>query len=350
MTGATRISVELAVALLTLLFYCYICKASTNLNHQCNSKVKCILPAKKNQSGASSNAQTLWSAFKTGNSEKAEHSDRQGEEANIDDSGKETSAVHALIVVEDIDDLCHESVAGCILNEAISAQDIIGTLASDNCNRSFHPDDLLLIANNPNGLTLDGVMYNYSDCWLGDKEDPTIKEHQARLTRYLAGFNRVIDDTAKDGDCAFRSIVRMIKVSYTSEDKPLLEHLIALGLLKSEDKDISTLRKLFAEEILKGDEEFLSFIPAEDRHSLQMRAAEFRQNGVFDRSLGDLVMKVCAHVLKVPIMVVTSHENYPCAPFLPDSALTKRFICVAYHYYGAGHYDATLVRGEYQYS
>ena len=193
-------------------------------------------------------------------------------------------------------------------------------------------------------------MYNYSDCWLGDKEDPTIKEHQARLTRHLAGFNRVIDDTAKDGDCAFRSIVRMIKVSYTSEDKPFVEHLIALGLLKSEDKDISTLRKLFAEEILKGDEEFLSFIPAEDRHSLQMRAAEFRQNGVFDRSLGDLVMKVCAHVLKVPIMVVTSHENYPCAPFLPDSALTNRFIYVAYHYYGAGHYDATLVRGEYQYS
>ena len=163
-------------------------------------------------------------------------------------------------------------------------------------------------------------------------------------------LNSLIDDTAKDGDCAFRSIVRMIKVSYTSEDKPLLEHLIALGLLKSEDKDISTLRKLFAEEILKGGEEFLSFIPAEDRHSLQMRAAEFRQNGVFDRSLGDLVMKVCAHVLKVPIMVVTSHENYPCAPFLPDSALTNRFIYVAYHYYGAGHYDATLVRGEYQYS
>ena len=109
------------------------------------------------------------------------------------------------------------------LNEAISAQDIIGTLASDNCNRSFHPDDLLLIANNPNGLALDGVMYNYSDCWLGDKEGP-----------YHGGY-----------------IARKLSL---------------------------------------------------------------------------------------------------CAIFLPDSALTNRFIYVAYHYYGAGHYDATLVRGEYQYS
>lgn len=154
----------------------------------------------------------------------------------------------------------------------------------------------------------------------------------------------------RDGDCAFHSIVRMIKVSFSSDDKLLLEHLTALGLLKSEEEDISTLRKLFVQEILKRDEEFLSFIPSEDRDSLQMRAVEFRQNGVFDRSLGDLVMKVCAQVLKVPIMVVTSHENYPYVSFLPGSALTNRFIYVAYHYYGAGHYDATVIGGEYQYS
>lgn len=188
LTGATRISVELAVALLTLLFYCYSCKAFSNLNHQCNSKVKCILPARKNQS-ASPNVKTLWSAFKTGNSEKSGHSNRQSEEANLDDNGKETCAVDASIVVEDIDDLCDENVAGFILNETISAQDIIATLANDNCNCSFHPDNLLLIANNSTGLTLDGVLYSYGDCWLGDEEDPTITEHQARLTRHLASFN-----------------------------------------------------------------------------------------------------------------------------------------------------------------
>ena len=46
-------------------------------------------------------------------------------------------------------------------------------------------------------------------------------------------------------------------------------------------------------------------------------------------------------------MVVTSNENYPIVPFMRTSALTSRCIYVAYHYYRAGHYDATaLVEGE----
>ena len=40
-------------------------------------------------------------------------------------------------------------------------------------------------------------------------------------------------------------------------------------------------------------------------------------------------------------MVVTSNGNYPYVPFLPDDAKTTRCIYVAFHYYGAGHYDAT---------
>ena len=123
--------------------------------------------------------------------------------------------------------------------------------------------------------------------------------------------------------------------------------MITLGLLKTEKEDIRRLRHLFAEEIMKEGEEFLSFIPSQDRDSINMRAEEFKQNGVFDRSLGDLVMNVCAHVLKLPIMVVTSNENYPYVPFMPGSAHTSWCIYVAYHYYGAGHSDATtLVEGE----
>ena len=42
LTGATRITVELAVALLTMLFCSYSSKASSCLQHQCNSKIKCV--------------------------------------------------------------------------------------------------------------------------------------------------------------------------------------------------------------------------------------------------------------------------------------------------------------------
>ena len=165
----------------------------------------------------------------------------------------------------------------------------------------------------------------------------------------LAGFKLKIDGTAKDGDCAFRSVARMLRSTYTSKDKEVWQHLSTLGLLKNEEEDIKTLRNLFADEILKENDEFLAFVPNQDQDSLATTAREFRQNGVFDRSLGDVVMKVLAHILKLPIMVVTSKENYPYVPFLPDDTQTTRCIYVAYHYYGAGQYDATTVlTGQYK--
>ena len=124
----------------------------------------------------------------------------------------------------------------------------------------------------------------------------------------MATFNLVINPLAKDGDCAFRSVVKMIKASYSSNDKPLWEHLKTLGLLKTEEEDIRRLRHLFAEEILKESKEFLSFIPTQDRDSINMRAEEFKQNGVFERSLGDLVMKVCAYILKLPIHAIYARK------------------------------------------
>ena len=43
-----------------------------------------------------------------------------------------------------------------------------------------------------------------------------------------------------------------------------------LGLLETEEKDISTLQHLFAQEIMKESEEFLSFIPSQDHDSINM--------------------------------------------------------------------------------
>ena len=218
--------------------------------------------------------------------------------------------------MEDINDLCTESVAQCILNVSVSAKDIIYSLSTDNYNRSYNPEDLLLIADNPDGLSVHHICADDND--FTSLADKTITEHQARLRKHLETFNRIINPSAKDGDCAFRSVIKMIKASYLSVDKLLWEHLKTLGLLKTEEEDIKRLPHLFAEEIMKESKEFLPFIPSQDRDSINIRAEEFKQNGVFDRSLGDLVMKVCAHVLKLPIMVVTSNENYPSRHLCPE--------------------------------
>ena len=86
---------------------------------------------------------------------------------------------------------------------SVSAKDIINSLSTDNRNRFYHPEDLLLIANNTDGLSIHHICADNSD--FSSLADTTITEHQARLHRQLATFNRIIHPSAKDGDCAFRS-------------------------------------------------------------------------------------------------------------------------------------------------
>ena len=69
-------------------------------------------------------------------------------------SGHETTRNLELLIVEDINDVCTETVAQCIINVSVFAKDIINSLSTDNRDRSYHPDDLLLIADNPDGLSI----------------------------------------------------------------------------------------------------------------------------------------------------------------------------------------------------
>lgn len=55
---------------------------------------------------------------------------------------------------------------------------------------------------------------------------------------------------------------------------------------------------------MEDNESFAGFIVDVDQHSFKERATAFRRKGVFDRELGDLVIKVCAHILQVPIIPV----------------------------------------------
>lgn len=41
------------------------------------------------------------------------------------------------------------------------------------------------------------------------------------------------------------------------------------------------------------------------------------------------------------MIVITSSRSVPVVPFTPDETLTDLPIYIAYHYYVAGHYDAT---------
>ena len=263
----------------------------------------------------------------------------------INRNNQESTEVNgeSIVIPHTINDVCSEVVSESILKAAIGNEEIITTFSKYNCNRSLNAADLLLLTNTPAGLT----MYHADDIENEeDDSDPTIAEHVQSLSRNLGGFNLTTDAIAKDGDCAFRSVARMLRPICNPEQPEILNHLTSVGLCKSEDEDTITMRQLFVEEIMKFDDELLAFFPNQDREAFVKRAQEFRRQGMFDTAIGDLVMRVCAQFVRVPIMVVTSLDSLPCVPFLPNNPLFSKTIFVAYHYYGAGHYDATKPIGK----
>jgi len=100
------------------------------------------------------------------------------------------------------------------------------------------------------------------------------------------------------------------------------------------------MRNLFVDEILKCDDEILAFFPEQSKEEITTKAMQFRRQGMSDTAIGDVVVRVCAQLLRLPIIVVTSLNSLPCVPFIPDNPLSSRPLYVAYHYYGAGHYWA----------
>ena len=103
------------------------------------------------------------------------------------------------------------------------------------------------------------------------------------LKRHLTGFGLEIESVSKEGDRAFRIIIsQLIKMDF-DKTKGLEDHLWSLNLMAgSEDEDTFTLRQLFVEEFIRGEDVAVSTT------TFTERASEFRMKGVFDREIGDL--------------------------------------------------------------
>lgn len=108
------------------------------------------------------------------------------------------------------------------LLKAESIEEICSESAVDNDNRSFNPDDLLPIADKPNSFNVPHILYDKD---INNDNDPVVQKRRTRLYRNLAGFNLQINGTAKDGDCAFCSIARKLRATYSHKDNEVWQHL-----------------------------------------------------------------------------------------------------------------------------
>ena len=185
------------------------------------------------------------------------------------------------------------------------------------------------------------MVFNLAACIDNNDElDPTINSHMMNLERTLAGFGLKIDPIKRDGDCAFRSVIKEI-TKRTTVNNDIKKHMESLQLSTlDEDGTTFALRQLFVKELTEENCSYENFVTG-TKEELASKANEFRESGVFDREIGDVVMKACSNILRMPIMLITSSQSVPYVQFFPDDPISNDPVYVAYHYYGAGHYDAT---------
>ena len=322
-SGATRISTELAIALLIILLHYHTKKASSSY-HLCNNRIKPIIPV-----DASNDYKEPSSESKSKNAACTSTVQEKGSDQPHNASGALDKVI--VVMADNIEDVCNEGIARVILKNAYNLKETIEKTAEQSCSRSFNALDMLGISKMSNVLCIEDNNY---------EQDPTINSHMMNLERQLAGFGLKIDPIQRDGDCAFRSVIREI-TKRASDNNDMTRHMEVLQLSTlDEDEATFALRQLFVEEVSDDNCSYRSFLTG-SKEEIASKANEFRTTGVFDREFGDVVMKACSNILRVPIMVITSSQSVPYVPFFPEDALSNDPIYVAYHYYGAGHYDAT---------
>ena len=121
--------------------------------------------------------------------------------------------------------------------------------------------------------------------------------------------------------------MRQISKQAKKEPTTVSTHLKSLGLLIDEGVDTFSLRQLFVDAVLSDQCGISSFIEGGVEEVLR-KASEFRTKGIFDREIGDVVLRQTVSFL-----------SFKC-----DQSVTKEPVFLAYHYYGAGHFDATEIK------
>ena len=101
-----------------------------------------------------------------------------------------------------------------------------------------------------------------------ESNDPNISTHTEDLKRHLARFGLEIESVSKDGDRAFRSIIRQLLKMDFDKNKGLEDHLRSLNLMAgSEDEDTFILRQLFVEEFIRGGGRIFGICSGIDNHA-----------------------------------------------------------------------------------
>lgn len=331
--GATTIGPELVIAILTLLFYGINCKIGGK-KHSGNSKITPFMPLLSREGDDLQNAGSTHFKLDSNQEHQLDNVWKFHDAGSVDNSTPDSVIESAIVVVDEIQDLRNETISELLLKNMLKLHHVLSNIDADFEDRCFSAFDLPIIQVNSIKqalITEDG------------QTDDVEQSHEDCLHRNLASVNRCIDPVSGDGDCAFRSIVTQLRKTkeWNEENSTLLEHLTRLGLGKTIDEDVFQLRQCFVDNVQSNEHyQMLSGVPLVD---MNYETERFREQGSFCGDVGDLVIKVCADILKVSIFIVTSLNGKPyVGPFVPDETFIEQSLYITYTAFGPGHYDCTM--------
>ncbi len=113
-----------------------------------------------------------------------------------------------------------------------------------------------------------------------------------------------------------------------------------MGLWNSTKEDASLLRTLFIQEFMNNVNRYKDWIDLDEDQFFQ-EVSYLKQEGSFGSNLADLCVKVCANVLGLPIVVITSYPSAPHFSVFPTEMIFSKPIYIAFNHTSPGHYDGT---------
>ena len=92
-------------------------------------------------------------------------------------------------------------------------------------------------------------------------------------------------------------------------------------MIESIDDNVLQLRQLFVNSVESSNYyQMLIGLPHVD---INDEVERFRDPGTLCGEIGDLIIKLCSDILRIPILVVTSLPGCPHVPFVPDDTLVN---------------------------
>jgi len=334
--GATKIGPEIAIAVITLIFYALNCRREGK-KHEGNSRIIPFVPlpsVKAVKVAEELEEQKLKTAhLNCGAVGDDIQLDNVWRSCEIDTSVFEGLSANAIFILESVEDMCNDTVTALLMKNTKTMLDMLNEINNQCNDRSFNAYDLPV----KQSVGDDHVLASDADTDPSSEQD-----HNSLLIRNLSSFNFEIDPVVGDGDCAFRSIIKQMRktLEWNDANGKLTDHLKDMGLAGAAiDDDVFTLRQLFVNNVQSS--EYYQMLLGISVEELNAESERFREQGTFSGEVGDLVMKVCSDILQIPILVITSMPRHSYVPFIPDEMVVTSTLYVAFNAFGPGHYDGT---------